>query len=359
MKKIIACSTTGQLSYMFMAYGMSDYMLSFFHLLNHAFFKALLFLLSGIIIHYILNWQDIFVNKQFFNNKLIIYVNFIFAIISLIAIPFTSGFYSKDLILEFSLMEFNFSINYLIHWMGTLSVIFTTFYSFLLLNSLFWDEKFISLFSKKFRDYTYIREDIFIVPLLSLTILSLISGYLFDEIFNSFSNIYFNDVFFFNISNGITGTTHYTSGNDIILLLFGLWGCLLGFMFEIFYEKYLIIIFNKFFFLNVTLSKKYFWDLIVYFKLRLEKFGFFGVIDKFADKSLLELFYSSHLIIFFKETSRVLSFFQYGYIYIFFFFTLIFFYFIFFIFFFIILHSYLIFYIWIWIIIEYNWKKNV
>jgi len=99
IKKIIAYSTCSQLGYMFVACGISHYNLSLFHLFNHAFFKALLFISSGLIIH-ALNTQDIrSFNKQK-NINLIIITLFLVPSMSLCGLPFFSGAVSKELILK-------------------------------------------------------------------------------------------------------------------------------------------------------------------------------------------------------------------------------------------------------------------
>jgi NADH:ubiquinone oxidoreductase subunit 5 (subunit L)/multisubunit Na+/H+ antiporter MnhA subunit len=137
IKKIIAYSTTTQLSYMFIACLLSEYTLAFFHLFNHAFFKASLFLTAGIIIHNVLNRQDIMFYKFLINTKTLLYTYFFIGLLSLSGLPFFAGFYSKDFIIEFSLLSFNFSFNFFIHLILMFSVLFTAFYSFLLLNMLF------------------------------------------------------------------------------------------------------------------------------------------------------------------------------------------------------------------------------
>src|SRR5262249_68414 len=100
IKKIIAYSTCSQLGYMIFSCGCSNYNLAFFHLFNHAFFKALLFLLYGRLIVIFNGEQDI--RNMFLN---IIYFPYYFIILfigsaSLIGLPFFSGFYSKELIIE-------------------------------------------------------------------------------------------------------------------------------------------------------------------------------------------------------------------------------------------------------------------
>jgi len=102
IKKVIAYSTCSQLGYMIFACGLSYYHVAFFHLSNHAFFKALLFLSAGSIIHSLSNEQDM--RKYGALHKLLPFTSIMLLIgsLSLMGFPFLTGYYSKDLILELS-----------------------------------------------------------------------------------------------------------------------------------------------------------------------------------------------------------------------------------------------------------------
>ncbi len=100
VKKVIAYSTCSQLGYMTLTCGLSQYQISFFHLANHACFKALLFLSAGALIHGAANEQDL--RRYGALAKLLpySYVMLLIGSIALTGFPFLTGFYSKDLILE-------------------------------------------------------------------------------------------------------------------------------------------------------------------------------------------------------------------------------------------------------------------
>jgi NADH:ubiquinone oxidoreductase subunit 5 (subunit L)/multisubunit Na+/H+ antiporter MnhA subunit len=105
IKKIIAYSTMSQLGYMFIAVGLSFYNVAFFHLFNHAFFKALLFLCAGVLIHISNNEQDkINIGSNSINN---LFTSTIFSIGQLILIgtSFYSAYYSKELIVQLTSIE--------------------------------------------------------------------------------------------------------------------------------------------------------------------------------------------------------------------------------------------------------------
>uniref|UniRef100_A0AAU6PBF2 NADH-ubiquinone oxidoreductase chain 5 n=1 Tax=Amblyseius hainanensis TaxID=3061184 RepID=A0AAU6PBF2_9ACAR len=126
MKKIIAFSTLSQLSLMMMVLFLGGFVLSFFHILTHALFKALLFFCSGVFIHESYDNQDL---RNFYGiavaNKLISGI-FLISSLSLMGFPFLSGFYSKDLILEF-IYSLNYNLMYVI--MLVILTLFTGLYS--------------------------------------------------------------------------------------------------------------------------------------------------------------------------------------------------------------------------------------
>jgi len=100
IKKIIAFSTCSQLGYMFYACGLSNYTASLYHLTNHAFFKALLFLGAGAIIHVLHGEQDLRRMGGLLKLMPMTYISMLIASLSLLGFPFLSGFYSKDILIE-------------------------------------------------------------------------------------------------------------------------------------------------------------------------------------------------------------------------------------------------------------------
>ena len=207
IKKVIAYSTISQLGYMVAALGVSAYSVSFFHLFTHAFFKALLFLCAGSIImslHHNQNIQDMGGLKS----KLpVTYICFLIGTLSIIGFPLTSGFFSKDLILEVILHENN-TISYIAYYMLLAGALVTTIYSFRLLFLVFYGKC-------KSQNLEKITEQsaIILVPLILLSILSLLAGY-FINVFvelpifmHGINNINYNGLLNFIIHGVLSPTT--------------------------------------------------------------------------------------------------------------------------------------------------------
>lgn len=128
IKKVIAFSTTSQLGYMFIACGISQYNLALFHLINHAFFKALLFLSAGAIIHSFSDEQDMRKMGNIFFYAPLLFIFFLIGSLSIMAFPFTTGFYSKDIILAILLSPQNLSYSFSFI-LAFLAANFTSLYS--------------------------------------------------------------------------------------------------------------------------------------------------------------------------------------------------------------------------------------
>jgi NADH-ubiquinone oxidoreductase chain 5 len=128
LKKVIAYSTCSQLGYMVFACGLSNYSVGIFHLANHAFFKALLFLGAGSIIHAVADEQDMRKMGGLKNLIPFTYSMIVIGSLALTGFPFLAGFYSKDLVLEVAFGKFTIP-GHFSYYLGTLGAFFTAFYS--------------------------------------------------------------------------------------------------------------------------------------------------------------------------------------------------------------------------------------
>lgn len=132
LKKVIAYSTCSQLGYRAFACGLSNYSVAFFHLSNHAYFKALLFLSAGSVIHALADDQDRRTRGGLRNLLPYTYSVRVIGSLSLRGFPFLTGFYSKDVILEVAYASYSVTGTFA-HWLGCISAFFTAFYSLRLL----------------------------------------------------------------------------------------------------------------------------------------------------------------------------------------------------------------------------------
>ena len=179
IKKIVAYSTCSQLGYMFFAAGIGAYHVAMFHLFTHAFFKALLFLGSGSVIHAFKDEQDIR-NMGGVRKKLpYTYVFMLIGTLALTGFPFLSGFYSKDAIIEFAYLR-NSSLGNYAASIGIFTAFLTSLYSWRLFFKTFhgsYNNKKISI------DENHESPIIMLVPLFFLSIGAIFAGYYFKETF--------------------------------------------------------------------------------------------------------------------------------------------------------------------------------
>nr|AFG23314.1 NADH dehydrogenase subunit 5 [Teleogryllus commodus] len=177
LKKIIALSTLSQLGLMMSTIGLGCYDLAFFHLLTHALFKALLFMCAGVIIHGFNDLQDIRGMGGIINQMPLTSVCFLISNLALCGMPFLSGFYSKDLILELSLMS---NSNLLIFMLFFLSTGLTVCYTFRLIYYVVVGEfNFSSIHCLGDENYGFIG------PMFMLVLMSVIGGSLLSWVMMS------------------------------------------------------------------------------------------------------------------------------------------------------------------------------
>lgn len=176
LKKVIAYSTCSQLGYMVMICGLSNYSTSLFHLMNHAFFKALLFLSAGSVIHAVGDEQDMRKMGGLIKWVPLTYVMTLIGSLSLMGFPYLTGFYSKDLILELTYEKYYIAFAY---WLGSFSALLTAFYSIRLIYL-----TFIANTNSKKEIYIGAHEPSFniLFPLLLLALGSIFVGYWGKEV---------------------------------------------------------------------------------------------------------------------------------------------------------------------------------
>ena len=290
IKKVIAYSTMSQLGMMVIAVGLSSYNIALFHLVNHAFYKGLLFLGAGAVIHAVADNQDFRRYGGLLNFLPLTYTVMLIASLSLMAFPFMTGFYSKDFILESAYGQYKYS-GIAIYFVATIGAVFTTLYSVKVLYL-----TFLSKPNGSVTSYTNLHEsDIFMsLPVVVLALFSTFFGYMSKDIFIGLASGFFTDnSLFIHPLHEITLAAEFAVPLFfkilplVVTLLFSV-----GFfiIFEllplsIIYLKYTKLGYNLFSFFNLRFLVEYLYNrFITGFILKLG-----GQTSKILDKGSVEL----------------------------------------------------------------------
>jgi len=268
IKKVIAYSTMSQLGMMVIAVGLSSYNVALFHLVNHAFYKGLLFLGAGAVIHAVADNQDFRRYGGLRPFLPLTYSVMLIASLSLVAFPFMTGFYSKDFILESAYGQFYFSST-VVYFIATIGAMFTTLYSVKVLYL-----TFLTNPNGPLVNYKHAHEgDIFMsLPLIVLAIFSIFFGYITKDIFIGLGSGFFSDnSLFIHPSHEIMLDTEFA-----VPTLFKL----LPLVFTVSLSVIFII-------LSEFLPK-----LLIHFKL--SRLGY-NIFSFFNQRFLIELFYNRYI----------------------------------------------------------------
>ena len=268
IKKVIAYSTMSQLGMMVIAVGLSSYNIALFHLINHAFYKGLLFLGAGAVIHAVADNQDFRKYGGLITFLPLTYSVILIASLSLVAFPFMTGFYSKDFILESAYGQYHFS-SVAVYIIATIGAIFTTLYSVKVLYLTFLTNPNGSL-----QAYKHAHEgDLFLsLPLFILAIFSIFFGFITKDVFIGLgSNFFVDNSIFIHPMNEIMIDTEFA-----VPTLF----------------KLLPFIFTISFSVIALLFSEFLPELVISFKL--SKLGF-NIYGFFNQRFLVELFYNKYI----------------------------------------------------------------
>lgn len=284
VKKIIAYSTCSQLGYMIFACGLSSYDVAMFHLSNHAFFKALLFLAAGSVIHAVNDEQDL---RKFGGLRLklpLSYAVMLIGSLALMGFPFLSGFYSKDTILELAYAKYT-TFGHFSYILGTLSVFSTAFYSIRLLYLVFLSEP------NGHRETIFNAHEPGIKMVFALCILAIFSifiGYLTKDLFIGFGSPFWNNAIFILPNNNLSTDIEFISILPKLLpLVLTSFGALFAYMLYAFY-------FKEFYILKQSSNFKQFYTFLN------RRWYFDRVYNQFISQFVL----SSGFTFFYKEIDR-------------------------------------------------------
>ena len=250
---------------MIIAVGLSLYNIAFFHLANHAFYKALLFLGAGAVIHAVADNQDF---RRYGGLRPFLpfsYSVMLIASLSLVAVPFMTGFYSKDFILESAYGQFYFSST-VVYIIATIGAMFTTLYSVKVLYL-----TFLTNPNGPLINYKKAHEgDIFMsLPLIILAIFSIFFGFITKDVFIGLGSGFFADnALFIHPCHEIMLDTEFG-----VLTIF----------------KLLPLVFTILLSTTSILLSEYLPTLLIYFKLSRVGYNIFSFLSQ---RFLIELFYN-------------------------------------------------------------------
>lgn len=269
IKKVIAYSTMSQLGMMVIAVGLSSYNIALFHLVNHAFYKGLLFLGAGAVIHAVADNQDFRKYGGLISFLPLTYSVMLIASLSLVAFPFMTGFYSKDFILESAYGQYCYS-SVAVYIIAVIGAIFTTLYSVKVLYLTFLTNPNGSL-----SYYKHAHEgDLFLsLPLFILAIFSIFFGFITKDIFIGLgSNFFADNSLFIHPLHEIMIDTEFA-----VPTLF----------------KLLPLIFTILFSLIAIIFSEFLPELLISFKFSRLGYNIFGF---FNQRFLIELFYNKYIV---------------------------------------------------------------
>jgi len=313
IKRVIAYSTCSQLGYMFFAAGVSAYPASMFHLTTHAFFKALLFLGAGSVIHAMSDEQDMRKMGGIWKKIPITYALMWVGSLALAGIPFFAGYYSKDLILEAAWAASSNS-GYFAFWLGCLAAFLTAFYSWRLLLLTF-HGNFNS--SKEVLDHVHESPFVMLIPLFVLALGAIFSGWYFynDFVGYNWKEFWGNSIFISEKHKAFKLAHYVPLWVKYLPIFLAILGILCAYLFYILNPNLPKILSKKFSpIYNLFYNKWYFDELYdVLFIKSSKKLGLF--LWKFCDGTIIDGFGPDGISSFIKKCSIKATKFQSGFIY--------------------------------------------
>ena len=313
IKRIVAYSTCSQLGYMFVALGSGAYQIAIFHLFTHAFFKALLFLGSGSVIHAVSDEQDI--RKMGGLYKLIpfTWVVMLIGTLGLTGAPLMSGYYSKDGIIEAAFVsqtEGNLYAFYLL----VLSALLTSFYSWRLIFLTFNGKSNISteIFSK-----VHESPKVMLFPLFILSIFTIFSGVYFVDYFMYHDYQYlWQSSIYLSENNHVIESIHYVPKwvkySPLVMMVIGLITAVIFYLLYPKVPKFLSSQFNPLY--KFLLNKWYFDEIYEFIFVRnISRIG--NLLSNFGDKRIIDGLGPDGISLRVMDIAKQISRVQTGYIY--------------------------------------------
>ena len=287
LKKVIAYSTCSQLGYMILICGLSHYHIGIFHLFNHAFFKALLFLGAGAIIHAMNDEQDF---RRMGGLRKVLpfsYAIMVVGSLSLMGLPFLTGFYSKDAILEVAFAHYTI-FGHTAYSLGVLAAFFTSFYSIRLVYFVFLAK------TNAFRQVISLAHEanwLIVVPLTLLMICSIFIGFCFKDMFIGLGTPFWGNAIFILPHNYLAIDSEFLPASLKLLpnvFVFG--GALSSFFIYRYFFKFVLTLQHLYYLIYIFFNKKWFFDKVYTETIIQSVLQFtFHLSYKVIDKGLLEV----------------------------------------------------------------------
>ncbi|MZR30507.1 NADH-quinone oxidoreductase subunit L [Sneathiella litorea] len=209
IKRVIAYSTCSQLGYMFFAIGVGAYPIAIFHLFTHAFFKALLFLGAGSVIHSVSDEQDMRNMGGLWKHIKITYAMMWIGSLALAGVPWFAGYFSKDAIIEAAFAS-GTDVGLYAFWMGIAAAVLTAFYSWRLLFMTFHGKPRAS---KEVMDHVHESSNVMLIPLYVLAVGAVFAGFAFyGPMVGDGYEAFWGEAIFLNPENHIMHNFHDVPG---------------------------------------------------------------------------------------------------------------------------------------------------
>ncbi|AFZ82564.1 NADH-quinone oxidoreductase subunit L [Candidatus Kinetoplastidibacterium crithidiae] len=323
IKKVVAYSTLSQLGYMTVALGVSSYSLAIFHLMTHAFFKALLFLGAGSVILGMHHNQDIRYMGGLYRYMPITWITFLIGTLSLVGTPFFSGFYSKELILE-AVKNSDIYGSSIAYYFLLIGIFVTSVYSFRLYFLVFhgsYNEKNHHLdehktLSNNLDDHHPKESSIVVtIPLLLLSIPAMFIGYifadrfLFNGLFDNVITIIPDHLSFYKVSLNWHGSLNFALHSLTSMpFLLTISGAIISWYLFLINTNLPVVIKNRFSLIYKILQEKYYFDFL-YGKIAASAYYIGLFFWQFFDQVLIDKFLvngCANIACFFSKISKKL-----------------------------------------------------
>ncbi|MBW0454525.1 MAG: NADH-quinone oxidoreductase subunit L [Candidatus Kinetoplastibacterium crithidii] len=304
IKKVVAYSTLSQLGYMTVALGVSSYSLAIFHLMTHAFFKALLFLGAGSVILGMHHNQDIRYMGGLYKHMPITWITFLIGTLSLVGTPFFSGFYSKELILE-AVKNSDLYGSSIAYYFLLIGVFVTSLYSFRLYFLVFHgspkaknnylDEGKVISHNHNIDDHHPKESSIVVtMPLLLLSIPSIFIGYifadrfLFNGLFDNVITIIPDHLSFYKVSLNWHGSLNFALHSlTSIPVILTVSGAIISWYLFLINTNLPVVIKDRFSLIYNVLQEKYYFDFL-YEKIAVSVYYIGLFFWRFIDQILID-----------------------------------------------------------------------